>query len=135
MKKILTIVCSAMVLLSISSCTKQYVAPNNTETVVATLAPTDWSLYTDSKSYAATINVADIVPDFVNTGAVIVAISYADGVYESLPEVYNGTSFSYIYNSGDNTGVVQVFAQSADGNTPIAPTQPIKVKITLIATN
>jgi hypothetical protein len=131
MKKILTIVCSAMVLLSISSCTKQYITPNNTETVYATLAPTDWSLYTDSKSYAATINVADIDPNFANTGAVVVAISYADGVYEGLPEVYNGTSFSYVYNEG----AIQLFAQSADGTTPVAPTQNIKVKITLIATN
>jgi hypothetical protein len=132
MKKILTIVCSAMVLLSISSCTKQYITPNNTETVVATLAPTDWTLYTgDNKSYQAAINVADIDPNFANTGAVVVAISYADGVYESLPEVYNGTSFSYTYNAGN----VTLYAQSPDGGTAIQPTQTIKVKITLIATN
>jgi hypothetical protein len=132
MKKILTIVCSAMVLLSISSCTKQYITPNNTESVYATLAPTDWSLYTtDNKSYQAVINVADIDHNFANTGAVIVAISYTDGVYENLPEVYNGTSFTYVYNDG----AVQLFSQSSDGTTPIAPTQNIKVKITLIATN
>ncbi len=131
MKKILTIVCSAMVLLSISSCTKQYITPNNTVSVYATLAPSDWSLYTDSKSYQAIINVADIDPNLANTGAVIVAISYADGVYENLPEVYNGTAFSYVYNAG----AVQIFSQSADGTTPIAPTSTVKVKITLIATN
>ncbi|HZX58810.1 MAG TPA: hypothetical protein VFE54_08795 [Mucilaginibacter sp.] len=131
MKKILTIVCSAMVLLSISSCTKKYITPNNTESVYATLAPSDWSLYTDGKSYQAIINVADIDPNFASTGAVIVAISYSDGVYENLPEVYNGTAFSYVYNSG----AVQLFSQSSDGTTAIAPTSTIKVKITLIATN
>jgi len=79
----------------------------------------------------ASIDVADIDHNLANTGAVIVAISYADGVYEQLPEVYSGTAFSYTYNNGN----VTIFAQSADGTTPIAPTQSIKVKITLIATN
>ncbi|HWD89086.1 MAG TPA: hypothetical protein VG367_13230 [Mucilaginibacter sp.] len=132
MKRILTIVSCVMVLFTISSCTKQYVTPNNTESVYATIAPTDWTLYTtDNKSYMASINVADIDRNFANTGAVIVAISYSDGVYEQIPEVYNGTSFSYTYNDGN----VTVFAQSPDGNTPVAPTQTLKVKITLIATN
>ncbi|MGZ3891613.1 MAG: hypothetical protein ACXVI9_14000 [Mucilaginibacter sp.] len=132
MKRILTIVSCVMVLFTISSCTKQYITPNNTESVYATLAPTDWSLYTvDNKSYMASIDVADIDHNLANTGAVIVAISYADGVYEQLPEVYSGTAFSYTYNNGN----VTIFAQSADGTTPIAPTQTIKVKITLIATN
>lgn len=131
MKKILTIVSCVMVLFTISSCTKKYITPNNTESVYATLAPSDWTLYSDNKSYAASINVADIDNNFANTGAVIVAISYADGVYEQIPEVYNGTAFSFVYNKG----FVQIFAQSSDGTTPIAPTQNIKVKITLIATN
>jgi hypothetical protein len=132
MKKILTIVSCVIVLFTISSCTKQYVTPSNVESVYATIAPTDWSLYTtDNQSYMASIDVADIDHNFANTGAVIVAISYSDGVYEQLPEVYNGTSFSYTYNNGN----VTIFAQSADGTTPIQPTQTLKVKITLIATN
>ncbi|MBS1530672.1 MAG: hypothetical protein JSU01_10215 [Bacteroidetes bacterium] len=132
MKRILTIVSCVMVLFTISSCTKQYITPNNTASVYATIAPTDWSLYTvDNKSYMASINVADIDNNFANTGAVIVAISYTDGVYEQLPEVYNGTSFSYTYNNGN----VTIYAQSSDGSTPVAPTQTLKVKITLIATN
>lgn len=132
MKRILTIVSCVMVLFTISSCTKQYITPNNTESVYATIAPTDWTLYAgDNKSYMASINVADIDNNFANTGAVIVAISYSDGVYEQIPEVYNGTSFSYTYNNGN----VTIYAQSPDGNTPVAPTQTLKVKITLIATN
>jgi len=132
MKKILTIVSCVMVLFAISSCTKQYITPNNTESIYATIAPTDWTLYTvDNKSYMASINVADIDNNFANTGGVIVAISYTDGVYEQIPEVYNGTSFSYTYNNGNLT----IYAQSPDGSTPIQPTSTIKVKITLIATN
>jgi len=131
MKRILTIVSCVMVLFTISSCTKQYVTPNNTESVYANIAPTDWSLYSDNKSYMASIDVADIDNNFANTGAVIVAISYEDGVYEQLPETYNGTAFSYTYNDGN----VTIYAQSADGTTAVAPTQNIKAKITLIATN
>ena len=131
MKKILTIVCCAIALLSVSSCTKQYVTPSNTTTVYATLAPSDWTLYTDGLSYQSAINVADIQPNFAASGAVVVAISYTDGVYESLPEVYNGTAFSYTYNTGN----VTLYAQSSDGTIAVAPTQTIKVKITLIATN
>ena len=130
MKKILTIVCCAMLLVSVSSCTKQYITPNPNVTDIATLAPTDWTLFTDGKSYQAPIDIADINPDFAQYGGVIVAISFTDGVYEQIPEVYNGVSYSYTYNAGN----VTLYAQSPDGNTPLAPTSTMKVKITLVAT-
>jgi hypothetical protein len=130
MKKILTIVCCTLVLFSISSCTKQYITPNPNVSEFATLAPTDWTLYSDGKSYQAPINIADLDPNFANYGGVIVAISYTDGVYEQLPEVYNGISYSYTYNQGN----VTIYAQSSDGTTAVAPTQNIKVKVTLVAT-
>ena len=131
MKKILTIVCCTFVLFSVSSCTKQYITPNPNVTVSATLAPTDWTLYTDGKSYQAPITVPAIGSGFAQYGGVIVAISYANGVYEQIPEVYNGISYSYTYNAGN----VTIYAQSADGTTPVQPTQNINVKITLVATN
>ena len=131
MKKILTIVCCTFVLFSVSSCTKQYITPNPNVTVTATLAPTDWTLYTDGKSYQAPITVPAIGSGFAQYGGVIVAISYANGVYEQIPEVYNGISYSYTYNAGN----VTIYAQSADGTTPVQPTQNINVKITLVATN
>jgi len=131
MKKILTIVCCTFVLFSVSSCTKQYITPNPNVTVSATLAPSDWTLYTDGKSYQAPITVPAIGSGFAQYGGVIVAISYANGVYEQIPEVYNGISYSYTYNAGN----VTIYAQSADGTTPVQPTQNINVKITLVATN
>ena len=75
MKKILTIVCCTFVLFSVSSCTKQYITPNPNVTVSATLAPTDWTLYTDGKSYQAPITVPAIGSGFAQYGGVIVAIS------------------------------------------------------------
>jgi len=131
MKKILTILSCVMVLFTISSCTKKYITPNPNVSEIFTVAPTDWTLYSDGKSYQAPISVSDISTDFANFGGVIVAISYSDGVYEQIPEVYNGTAFSYTYNNGN----VTIYAQSSDGNTPVQPTQPINVKVTLIVTN
>ncbi|MFB9842793.1 hypothetical protein [Mucilaginibacter ginsenosidivorans] len=137
MKRILTIVCSAVMLLSVSSCTKKYITPNPNFSVFATVQPSDWLLSDDGKSYNASINVADITSDAASYDGVIVAISYADEVYEQIPEVYGGTSFSYTYNSGNGSqpGNLSIYAQSPDGTTPIQPTNAIKVKITLIGTN
>jgi hypothetical protein len=131
MKKILTIVCCLVVLFSVSSCTKQYITPNNTESVYTTVAPTDWTLYSDGKSYDVPIKVSDIDPNFAQTGNIIVSISFSDGVWEQVPETYNNVAYSYTYNEGN----VTLYAQSADGATPVQPSSSIKVKITLIATN
>ena len=154
MKKILTIVCCTFVLFSVSSCTKQYITPNP-DVVSATLAPSDWTLYTDGKSYQAPITVPAIGSGFAQYGSVSVAISYVNGasyvngegigqpiaigsrtfVYEQIPEVYDGISYSYTYNagkvSGNVPGTVTIYAQSADGTTPVHPTQNIYVKITM----
>lgn len=137
MKRILTIVCSAVMLLSVSSCTKKYITPNPNFSVFATVPASAWVLSDDGLSYNASIDVADITSDAASYDGVIVAISYADEVYEQIPEVFGGTSFSYTYNSGNGgqPGNLSIYAQSPDGSTPIKPTLPIKVKITLIGTN
>jgi opacity protein-like surface antigen len=135
MKKILTIIGCAIVL-AVSSCTKQYVSPGTTnETVYANVATTDWTLSTDNsgvKSYAVPISIQDLSSDFAKFGGIIVAISYDNGAtYEQLPEVYANLSYSFTYTGGN----VTLYAQSADGTTPIQPTLPIKVKIILVDSN
>jgi hypothetical protein len=134
MKKLLSIVCCAMVLLAVSSCTKQYVNSNSNsnQTVYANLASTDWTAYTDPagvKSFQAPISVPEITGNFNQNGGIIVSISYDNGTtYEQLPEVYGNLSYSYTYNVGN----VTLFAQTPDGVTPVQPTDPIKVKIILV---
>jgi hypothetical protein len=135
MKKIFTII-SCVMLLALSSCTKQYVSPATTnQTVYADVVTTDWTLYTDnngSKSYQAPINVPMISHNFAQIGGIIVAVSYDGGsTYEQLPEVYANISYSYTYNTGN----VTLYAQSADGTTAVQPTLPIKVKIILVDSN
>lgn len=132
MKKFLSIICCSVMLLAVSSCTKQYVTTGaNNETVVANLATTDWTLDVASKSYIASISVPDLTDGFIRSGGLIVAISTDGTVYEQVPEVYNGTSFSYTYNNGS----VTLYAQTPDGTTPVQPTNSLKVKITLVHTD
>ncbi len=132
MKKLLSIVCCAVVLLSVSSCTKQYVTPNPNQTIYADLASSNWSVYSDQKSYFAPINVPQIDVNFAQVAGIIVAISYDGGTtYEQLPEVYNNLSYSFTYNNGN----VTVYAQTAIGALPAAPPDPVKVKIILVSSN
>jgi len=129
MKKTLSILC-CVILFAATSCTKKYITPNPNETVFATVNTTDWTLYSDGKSYDAPVKIDDLT-DATALAGVIVSMSYDGSTYEQIPEVYNGTSFSFTYSAGNLT----LYAQSPDGNTPIQPTLPVKVKITLVAGN
>jgi hypothetical protein len=135
MKKLLSILCCTVILLSVSSCTKQYITPNPNKTVYASVASSDWVAYTDAagvKSYQAPINVSDLDQASSNFDGVIVSISYDGGAtYEQLPEVYGNLSYSYTYNAGN----VTLYAQTPDGLTAVQPTDPIKVKIVLVYSN
>ncbi|WP_426670625.1 hypothetical protein ACPPVU_05155 [Mucilaginibacter sp. McL0603] len=141
MKKLLSILCCSVILLTVSSCTKQYItppAPNQNQTITANIASTDWLAYTDGKSYYVPIDVAALDDASAQFDGVVVSISYDGGkTYEQLPEVYNGLSFSYTYNGAgtSSAGNVSIYAQSPDGGTPIKPTDPIMVKIVLVYSN
>ena len=125
-------------MLSVSSCTKQYVSPvvNQNKTLTVDITSADWVAYTDGKSYTVPINVPGLDDASAKYDGVVVSISYDGGsTYEQLPEVYNGLSFSYTYNGSGgsgNVGNVSIYAQSPDGGTAIKPTDPIKVKIVLV---
>ena len=132
MKKLLSII-GCIIVLAATSCTKKYITPNPNLTVFRTIKASDWILSSDKTSYYAPLDISAIDADFNHYGGVIVSISYSSGnqeeVYEQLPEVYGGTSFSYTYNAGN----LSVYAQSPSGTTPIQPTDDISVKIVLVA--
>ena len=131
MKKLLSILCCAVVLLSVSSCTKKYINPvtNLNKTVTYNVTSADWQAYTDGKSYFVPLSVPEIDNASASLDGVIVSVSYDNGAtFEQLPEVYNGLSFSYTYNAGN----VSIYAQSPDGTTAIKPTDPIVVKIVVV---
>ena len=135
MKKLLSILCCSVILLTVSSCTKQYITPNPNRTVYYDLVASGWSPFTDSggvKSYQAPINVPQIDAATASLDGVVVAISYDGGnTYEQLPEVYGNLSYSYTYNAGN----VTLYAQTPDGTTAVLPTDPMKVKIVLVYSN
>jgi hypothetical protein len=133
MKKLLSIVCCAVVLLSVSSCTKQYITPNQNKTIIRDITSADWTLSTATGvvAYQAPLDVP-IDATSASLDGVIVSISYDGGdTYEQLPEVYGNISYSYTYNAGNIT----LYAQTPDGATAVQPTDPIKVKIVVVYSN
>jgi hypothetical protein len=135
MKRLLSILCCSVILLTVSSCTKQYITPNPNQTVYANLASTDWVAYTDGagvKSFQAPVNVPQLDKTSAQLDGVVVSISYDGGqTYEQLPEVYGNLSYTYTYNAGN----VTLYAQTPDGTTAVQPTDSIKVKIVLVYSN
>ena len=53
---------------------------------------------------------------FNDYGGVLVYFSFTNGVYEQVPEVFDGVSYSYI-----TRGAIVLYAQTPDGVTPIKP--------------
>ncbi len=106
-----------MVVIGLSSCTKKYITPNPNRTITYDVAQSAWTLSSDGKSYYAVISAPEIDSYFNESGGVLVYFSFTDGVFEQVPEVYNGISYSYTHNKGS----VVLYAQSPDGNTPIKP--------------
>lgn len=133
MKKLLSIVCCAVLLLSVSSCTKKYITPNQNQTINYDLASSAWTLTnpTVGVSYQASLNVP-INDDSVAIDGIILSISYDGGnTYEQVPEVYNNVSYSYTYNRGNIT----LYAQAAGGGLPSAVPDAVKVKVVVVYSN
>jgi len=130
MKKILSVVC-AVVLFTASSCTKQYVTPNPNQTILINVASSTWTTTDGGKTYSSVINMPEIDSYFNDHGGVLVYFSFTNGVYEQIPEVYQGVSFSYTHNQGS----LALYAQSSDGVTPTTAPADMTVKLVLINSN
>lgn len=131
MKKILSIICLAIVVMVAPSCKKEYItqaSPNLT--ILFNVPVTAWTLSTDGKSYYAVISTPEIDSYFNDYGGVLAYFSFTQGVYEQIPEVYNGVSYSYTHNQGS----VVIYAQSYDGGTPIKPAALV-LKLLLLPSN
>jgi len=131
MKKVLSILCFTLLVAAFSSCKKTYVteaSPN--QTILFNVPTTAWTLSTDGKSYYAVISTPEIDGYFNNYGGVLAYFSLTTGVYEQIPEVYNGVSYSYTHNAGS----VVLYAQSYDGGTPIKPAA-LTLKLLLLSSS
>lgn len=109
-----------------SGCKKEYIVPNRT--IFATLNPGNWTKLNGGRSYTASINMPEIDKNFNDYGGVLVYISFDSGIYEQIPQVYNGVSYSYLTRSGQ----IVLEIQSSDGIGTVTPPGSVKVKIVLI---
>jgi hypothetical protein len=133
MKALVLAPCLAL-LIGMVGCTKKNYYTNPGTTFLATAQTSDWVLDTSYNSYTLNISTPELKDDnTTKSDALVVAISYPDAngnntVFETIPEVYNGISYSYTYNSGNIT----IYAQSADGTTPVPPDSPVTIKVSII---
>ncbi|MFD0793423.1 hypothetical protein ACFQZX_07320 [Mucilaginibacter litoreus] len=123
MRKLLSILCVAILLFTASSCKKEtYVTPGAQ------------TIFTDTKSwitddggitYTTDIPVPDIDSYFDSSGAVLVYNDLGGGEFEQLPSVYGGITYRFTYTDGH----VYIDAQNADGDsiTPMPPKLNLKI--------
>ncbi len=130
MKRILSII-GCVIVLAASSCTKKYITPNPNQTIQFTVKSGAWTTADGGKTYSATLDAPEIDSYFNDHGGVLVYFSFTDGVYEQVPEVYQGIAYSYTHNKGS----LALYAQSSDGITPIAAPDDTVVKLVLIESN
>ncbi len=112
-----------------TSCEKKEVIPNTT--VLTDIAPTDWQYSTSTKTYYVTINMPEITQNVNRYYGIMASISSGNNLFEALPEVYNGYSYTYTHN----IGILTLEVQRSDGATVLPPAYPITAKIVLIPSN
>ncbi|MBB5397745.1 hypothetical protein [Mucilaginibacter sp. AK015] len=129
MKKLLSILCVSVILLTAASCKKETViGPSNNFTVVKTVNSNDWSDF-DANTLSVDLNVPQLDNDYNENGAVLVYISYgSNNPWEQIPETFDGEAFSFTHNPGH----VTLYKQRSSGSGAPNDTDPIYVKIVLI---
>jgi len=90
-----------------SSCKKEYVPVNNSQTILFDVSSSDWGTSDNGISYDTSLDVPEITNYFNSNGQVSVYISFGNGVFEQIPEVYNDVSLSFTHSTGN----VSVYAQ------------------------
>src|SRR3954469_11024358 len=108
MKKLISILCLAMVVAVLPACTKKYITPNPNRTIVFDVPSSSWTLSNDGRSYFTVIDAPEIDSYFNDYGGVLVYFSFSPGVYEQIPQVYDGIAYSYTHNKG----AVVLYAQT-----------------------
>ncbi len=135
MKKILSIACLALVVAAFASCKKTYVTnvsqTSNQTWISQKIVTADWTQTTDGKADSVSLPVP--VTDFFNASdATLVYFSFFSGVYEQIPEVFNGTSYSYFHYTDSKGLHLVLYAQPVNGGAPVKPTSTITAKLVLI---
>lgn len=125
MKKSLPLLAIVLLVFTIG-CKKEQIVPNRT--IHTTLTASNWIKLDGGRAYTASISMPEIDNYFNDNGGVLVYLSFENGTYEQVPQVYNGVSYSYL----TRTGQIVLEIQSFDGIGVISPPGSVKVKIVLI---
>ncbi|MBK0382982.1 hypothetical protein I5M32_08415 [Pedobacter sp. SD-b] len=126
MKKLLFLFLGLSII-GITSCKKEYVTTPN-QTIYYTIDASTWVTNDGGKTYTANLSFTN-TDIYQNTSdGVLVYVSFADGVYEPVPQTYFGVSYSYEVNNQR----VQLRIQSSDGSSTITPPGTISSKVVLI---
>ncbi|MEJ7780017.1 MAG: hypothetical protein WKF68_10535 [Daejeonella sp.] len=125
MKRSLVFVCLSLILFA-AGCKKETIVPNRT--IIITLNTGRWIQVNGGRTYTASIDMPEIDNYFNDHGGVLVYISFENGTYEQVPQVYNGVSYSYVTRSGQ----IVMEIQSSDGTGTVTPPGTVRVKIVLI---
>ncbi|TSJ43131.1 hypothetical protein FO440_02775 [Mucilaginibacter corticis] len=135
MKKILSIACIALVVAALASCKKTYVTNvvANQTWISDPIQTSDWTQTADGKADSVDLAVNGSYNFFDNkSDATLVYFSFVSGVYEQIPEVYNGVSYSYFHYSDNQGAHIVLYSQPVNGGTPVKPTSSVSVKLVLI---
>lgn len=132
MKKVLSILCCAIVMMATSCTKKEYIDSNNNQTIQFTTTASSWVTSDGGQNYSTTLTVPEIDSYFNSHGGVLVYISFDGGVnYDQVPEVYNQVSYSYNHTTG---GII-VGAQAYNSTNTIANPGNAIIKVVLVDSN
>jgi hypothetical protein len=112
----------------LSSCSKDSTSVREAHSQVIDINASDWTLSDDGLSCSATFDVPALTDAVFDHGAVMVYLSFEDGTYEAVPEVYGGFSYGTYHSSG----TVSVDIHLVDGDKINPPTGVIYMKVVLI---
>ncbi|MES2269038.1 MAG: hypothetical protein V4520_19900 [Bacteroidota bacterium] len=134
MKKLLSILCVAVITLTAASCKKETIVQGgNTNTTVYKTNVSNWQLIPDGGgSYVMDLNVTELDKAYSENGAVLVYIAQPGSPeWEQIPNVYAGRAYSFTHD----VGRVSIYSQNPSGTgTPAVP-PAIDVKIVLVDSN
>jgi hypothetical protein len=125
MKRSIIFICFSLIVFA-AGCKKEMIVPNRT--IITTLNSSSWIPNSGGRTYTAAIDMPEIDNYFNEHGGVLVYISFDNGIYEQVPQVYNGVSYSYI----TRVGQIVMEIQSSDGLGTVTPPGTVRVKIVLI---
>jgi hypothetical protein len=131
MKKLLSILCLSIVVLTAASCKKETIVAPGNRTILTSVSAASWVSTDNGFTYYSDIDMPEIDSYFNDYGAVLVYVSFTDGVWEQVPENFDGTSYSFTHNTGN----LRLYAQAYDAGAPIERPSAAQVKIVLVDSN